>query len=275
MSPLGGERAAPDAAAPAAAPGAAPYLVNNPSNTTCGASESDSTWRWSKQQFKIRRLVADRLTYWQSHGYEVHWVTVSSPYGPCERTLREDFEELRRRVVRRVGLGALEYVCVETSEGNGVLHIVWAIKTDKKRAFFVSYGWLSETWAEIRGAWNVSISRVKVSNGDRRRLTRYIVCQYCGGQSGLVRVSQSRLGIPLAKMRAALLRAMRGCTERYEMMKACSDRHPKEENVNWGKLMGQWFFLSLRRAWNDLVATGQCWFFERDFVWFAGKLCEV
>lgn len=81
--------AAAGANAPASA--AAPYLDINPSNTISGASEGELPKKWTPQQFKIRALFSDRLAYWQTHGFEVHWVTLSSPFGPCRRTLREDF----------------------------------------------------------------------------------------------------------------------------------------------------------------------------------------
>ena len=105
--------------------------------------------------------------------------------------------------------------------------------------------------------------------------TRYIVAQYCGGQSALVRVFQSRLGVPLAKMRSALFRVLRADTGRFAMMRSCADAFPKGAVFDAGKLLGEWFKLTWRRAWGELVMFGECELFERHFVWFAGDLQEV
>lgn len=270
----------PSGGAPASAEGAsASYLVTKVIDRTSEASCEQLPTRWTPLQFRVRRLFADRLSYWQHHSYEVHWVTLTSPDLPDMRAIREDYKELRKRIARKYGYEGLEYCSVETAEGNGVLHVCWAIPTGKVRAFFISYEWLSGQWAEIRGAWNVSIKRVQKSGKSRRCLTRYVVNQYAGGQCGIVRTSQSRLGVPLAKMRKALFAAIRASVNRYELMAACKESHRKtfgqDWAVDWGQLMRDWFRDSWRRAWRDLVETGECWFFKRRFVWFCGDLCEV
>jgi hypothetical protein len=185
-----------DPARGAAAPGF-PSLVNNPPNAKSEASEAKT---WSDQQCKIRRACIDRIRHWQSHGYEVLWVTLTSGVGAKEgdehrphKKLRRHMQELRRRVADRWGVPGIEYVCVETMEGNGVLHMLWAAKADRGQ-FYIPYKWLSREWEAIHGAWNVWVARVKEGKSSTRRLSWYIVSQYCGGQDGLVRLSQSRMG---------------------------------------------------------------------------------
>lgn len=83
---------------------------------------------WSRKQWLTRRAVLDRLNYWMAHGYQCLWVTLtSSPASPTDK-LRKDFQTLRKRMARQLGYERVEYVCVDTREGHGVLHIILAWK---------------------------------------------------------------------------------------------------------------------------------------------------
>jgi len=179
-----------------------------------GAGDANERPAWTKQQCRIRRRCLDRLRYWQGNGYQVLWATLTSapgsPNGPG--VLRASFQELLRSMSRRFGFRP-EYCCVETREGHGVLHILLAARRGgrgrRKRSFFIPQDWLSSEWLRIHGAWHVNIKRVRVSNGDRRRLSGYLVAQYCGDQSGLVRFSQSRGELSFEKARVWLRRLIR------------------------------------------------------------------
>lgn len=79
-----------------------------------------------------------------------------------------------------------EYTKVTTSEGvEGVFHIV----------FFGDYlpqKWLSDAWESLTGtAYRVHINAVQNSRGSEKRLTNYVVNQYCSGQSEYIRFSDS------------------------------------------------------------------------------------
>ena len=153
---------------------------------------------WTRKQRGIRQAVIDRLRYWQGNGHVVRWVTLTSSPASGGR-LRADFQALKKRIEHRFGY-QFEYACVDTREGHGVLHMLWALRGD---SFFVPFRWLQETWKELHGAWHVNIKDVGRGDSDARRLSRYIVAQYCGGQVGLVRFSQSRCAVPLGAMRRA------------------------------------------------------------------------
>jgi hypothetical protein len=205
------------------------------------------------------------MRYWQSHGFEVLWVTLTSGIGVVPGRLRKDFDALRKRIGHRWGFNPLQYVCIETSEGNGVLHMLWAYKASKG-AFYVPYNWLSDAWEELHGARQVWVARVGDGDSDRRRLSRYVVTQYCGGQDALVRVSQSRVGISLGNMRRAWASAARECFERYEQYQLVG------AGLQWdvarlGRVCSQWFWHSYRRAWDELVTFGDCDFFGVRFVY--------
>lgn len=115
-----------DAPAGAPAPGgaAAPLL-----DIGCGnVPHKEPRKPWTRKQWLTRRTVLDRLNHWQAHGYQCLWVTLtSSPSSPVAQ-LRRDFQALRKRMARQLDYEGVEYVCVDTREGHGVLHMILAWK---------------------------------------------------------------------------------------------------------------------------------------------------
>jgi hypothetical protein len=89
--------------------------------------------------------------------------------------------------IRRV-YGTFEFFAAWTSEGNGVIHVL----------FFGSYmerDTLSEWWSELHaGSWDVDIrSTLHDIDGESvKRLAGYCVAQYVGSQSMLIRSSYSK-----------------------------------------------------------------------------------
>lgn len=117
------ERNAP-AGAPAPGGAAAPLL-----DIGCGnVPQYEPRKRWSRKQWVTRRTTLDRLNYWQANGYQCLWVTLtSSPSSPLAR-LRKDLQILRKRMARQLDYDKVAYICVDTREGHGVLHIIFAWK---------------------------------------------------------------------------------------------------------------------------------------------------
>lgn len=227
---------------------------------------------WRKKQWTTRRAVLDRLRYWQSDGYQCLWVTLtSSPSSPAER-LRADFQALRKRVGRELGFWTMEYVCVDTREGHGVLHMIWAWKDrvqNKRGSFYVPFEWLQASWKSIHGAFHVNVKRIGGEDQDARRLSRYIVAQYCGDQNALVRLSQSRAAVPLTKMRARLLRAVKDLPERFEAGQVLSRALHGEE---FSRAFNQLLWKSFHESWSDLVRYRSCDVFGVKLVWIDGEL---
>lgn len=238
---------------------------------------TNSISEWTDKQKRVRRATSDRLGYWQGRGYQCLWVTLSSsPDSP--KRLRDSFEELRVRVRRQLKF-KFEYVCVETSEGHGVLHMIWAWKDPRRgrrASFFIPQDWLASTWLSIHGAHQVWVARIGRSAGDRRRLSRYIVSQYCGGQAALVRVSQSRLAVSLVALRRMLVRSLRDCDERARngglLYAVCRRADGSVDFRELGQLMNEWFFIQYRRAWSELLEKSSCLAFGVRWVFFAGRL---
>lgn len=79
---------------------------------------------WNKQQWKIRRDILDRLRCWQAQGYQCLWVTLTSSPDSEGEVIRRRFQVLRKRLWRQLGFHPIEYVCVDTREGHGVLHMI-------------------------------------------------------------------------------------------------------------------------------------------------------
>jgi hypothetical protein len=131
------------------------------------------------------------LTYWQTHGYMVIWVMLSSAHPGGLETLTRHFQRLREAIERKLKFEGLEFLAVKTREGHGVIHGFLAWKGD--RLFFVPQRWLSQTWERIHGAPVVWVAAVKRGGADRRRLSKYLVSQYLAEQNALVRLSSSSM----------------------------------------------------------------------------------
>jgi hypothetical protein len=236
-----------------------------------------SHWRpsWSRTQWTIRRTVLDRLRYWQVQDYECLWVTLTSAPTSSATELRKHFQVLRKRIIRELDFPHLEYVCVDTREGHGVLHMIWACKLPEghwRLRFRVDFQWLQEAWKDIHGAFHVNIKRIGGQDHDARRLSRYIVAQYCGDQNALVRLSQSKTDFSFSKARNALLQALRGLPERYEFLQRLSGSLSGED---FSRAANQFLRLHFRQAWDELVRARSCAAYGVQFVWADGALQRV
>lgn len=193
QEPLSSESAA-QSAPRSGAPASAPLLDKGDGNVPGNTPRTS----WNRKQWMTRRAVMDRLRYWQANGYQCLWVTLTSSPRSSAKRLRSDFQALRKRIAREFGFQGVEYVCVDTREGHGVLHMIWAWKDPdarKKASFFVPFPWLQKSWSSLHGAFHVNVKRIGGADRDARALSRYIVAQYCGDQKALVRISQSRAAV--------------------------------------------------------------------------------
>jgi hypothetical protein len=242
-----------------------------------GDTNVPNHWRptWNRNQWKIRRAVLDRLRYWQAHEYECLWVTLTSAPTSSAEQLRKHFQVLRKRIIRELDFPHLEYVCVDTREGHGVLHMIWACKLPHGHwqiTFRVDFKWLQDAWKEIHGAFHVNIKRVRDQDHDARRLSRYLVAQYCGGQNALVRLSQSKADFSFSKARASLLKALRGLPERFEFLQPLARSTQGEE---FTRLANQFLRIHFRQAWDELVHGRICQAYGVQFAWVDGALVRV
>jgi len=90
--------------------------------------------------------------------------------------LVNDCRILFKRITRKYG--QVEFFKVRTSEGNGVLHILY-------RGSFIPQSWLSSMWSDIHQSPNVWITEAC------KRHIPYVINQYLAGQSQFERYSSS------------------------------------------------------------------------------------
>ena len=201
---------------------------------------------WTKQQ----RRIFQRLTSWcyeaKSRNCQLSRVDLTTAIGGPAHLLRRHLQELRRRVERDLDYKGIETFVVETSEGNGVLHMVWAWVGD--RQFIIDQKWLSEQWATIHGAPIVYIRWMNLAKDSIRRVGRYFAVQYLSDQRGaLVRMSWSwkRSRFAIGKAWKFMCRALWQINRHRQ---ACDWRHPQPDLP----------FSDLLIAWENLLDRGWC-----------------
>ncbi len=115
-------------------------------------------------------------------GADLRFLTLtSSPVSP--RVVQKSLQILVKRIRRR--FGKFEYCGVRTSEGHGVIHLLY-------RGCFIAVAWIRHVWYEIHRAFEVWITFVEDRKGGIGGISRYMVTQYMSNQSGYVRGSCSR-----------------------------------------------------------------------------------
>lgn len=104
------------------------------------------------------------------------------------RSVKKSFDILRKRIERAEpfytkgkkkgqfkdgfqGFRFNKYFCLRTSEGNGVLHIVY-------HGNYIPQSWLSRTWEQIHGAFIVNIKMVYTKRKKVNGLVNYLITNY-------------------------------------------------------------------------------------------------
>lgn len=226
-------------------------------------TDKGSSGGWTRQQ----RRVFQRLISWcyeaKSRGCQLSRVDLTTGPGGAAPLLRKHLQELRRRVERELGYQGLEMFVVETSEGNGVLHMVWGWLGD--RSFIIEQRWLSEQWQKIHGAPVVWIRRMGLEKHDIRSVGRYFALQYLADQRGaLVRMSWSwrRSRFAIGKAWKFMCRSLRRINHERQ---ALDWRNPREE-VSFSELL---------IAWEKLLSVGWCTLGEVLFCVEGREVCEL
>ncbi|MBA7554265.1 hypothetical protein ES705_46878 [subsurface metagenome] len=91
----------------------------------------------------------------------------SGPGAPPQDEINASWQVLRKRIVRKWRI-KLEYWKLRTSEGNGVLHIIYS-------GPFIPQRWLSRNWAEIHNSPIVYIQKMRFK---KKRLVNYLMNHY-------------------------------------------------------------------------------------------------
>ena len=152
------------------------YLVTNPHN------QPTSTWN-SKQRRTFQRILAG-LKRARAQRKRIRIITLTSPPGHPRtvaggKLLATRFQILRKRIIRKWKC-SFEYIRIRTSEGFGVLHIIY-------KGAYIPHSWLKKQWSDIHGAEIVFIQALR----GQKRLARYLVSNYVAGHHTFMRQSWS------------------------------------------------------------------------------------
>ena len=209
-----------------------------------GTNRGKTKVEWSKAQKRCFQRVRSLFTYWSTHDYQLLWVMLSTAPGGDRSKLAYHHKRIRQQLERKLGYKGVQMFQVETSEGHGVLHIVWAWHGDQ--TFYVPQDWLSAEWERIHGAKIVWVSRIGGSKKDRDKVGRYMIAQYCGSQSGFVRFSWSWWSMDVA------------VSKNWESLKRLASVSFYDETARW-----HWrreYILPMSEvitAWESLLTDGE------------------
>lgn len=112
----------------------------------------------------------------------MRFMTLTSPIGGGRRWIKESFSALKKRIERATwrrdrfwGFKFNRYICFRTSEGNGVLHVIYWGR-------FIPQAWLSRVWQEIHGAFRVDIRACGTDRKKVNGLVGYLLTNYLKDQ---------------------------------------------------------------------------------------------
>lgn len=139
---------------------------------------------WSPKQKRTYQRLLSGIRRSQNGGHKLRILTLTSPPGSDQspwggRILARRWQVLRKRIQKRYG--RLEYFRLRTSEGNGVLHIVY-------RGPFIPHAFLKRNWYEVHGAQIVFIQALY---GKSKRIAGYLASHYLAGHRSFMRQSWS------------------------------------------------------------------------------------
>ena len=199
---------------------------------------------WSREQKRRYGQLLSWCREAQGRGCQLLRVDLTSAKVGDSELLGRHFQELRRRAERKFHY-TIEYYRIETREGFGVYHLIWAIKCE--RPVYIPQSWLSATWKEIHGAHRVWIKRMGGGKKDQNKVAKYLVSQYLAGQKAHVRIAWSwwRSKIALCKAWKSFRRLTGDC----DIAKP------------WGGLNWRVRLLSRQAklmAWESLLTLGWC-----------------
>lgn len=173
--------------------------VVSPSLVIYGQSRTKSTW--TRRQKRLYKNLSSWISVKKGEGAQILRVDLTS-IRENNYNLTGKLQKLRR-LIEKTFHYRIQYFKVETSEGNGVLHMIWAIK--HPAPVYISQQWLSDAWKQISGAYIVYICKLATrrqnKNGRQykfrtierhiRDIASYMATQYIADQSAIVRVSWS------------------------------------------------------------------------------------
>lgn len=128
---------------------------------------------WSPKARRWYQRLLSGVNHHQANGRRIRVMTLTtSPRGRAiSGDLNDSWEALRKRIGHRFKAAAFEYWKLRTSEGNGVLHVVYS-------GTYIPHSWLSRTWQEIHASPIVYIQELRRT---RKKLASYLMSHYLPG----------------------------------------------------------------------------------------------
>jgi hypothetical protein len=130
---------------------------------------------YTKKQCRAFQRLMSGLTVGKSRRERLRFMTLTSSPESKNRCLNADFRTLKMRILRKFHF-KMKYRKIRTSEGNGVLHIVF-------RGKYIPQEWLSEQWADIHKSPIVDIRSLHETRKGLTGIVFYLIGNYLSKQS--------------------------------------------------------------------------------------------
>jgi len=142
-------------------------LVREPTNLTARFSNSPQS-RWSPKARRWYQRLLSGVTHHQANRRRLRVITLTSSPEASGLDVNKSFQALKQRIRRRWSVTGFEYWKLKTSEGHGVLHIIF-------NGPWIPHSWLSRSWEEIHLSPIVYIQELRQR---RKRLISYLMTHY-------------------------------------------------------------------------------------------------
>lgn len=143
------------------------YLVRNLRNMP---SRSPGSGPWGPKARRWYQRILSGVTHHTANRRRLRVMTLTSSLDARDpAVLNDHFQILRKRILRRWPRSGFEYWKLRTSEGNGVLHIIYS-------GPYIPIAWLRQSWKEIHGgSYIVYLQQLR---GKRKRVVNYLIGHY-------------------------------------------------------------------------------------------------
>lgn len=124
--------------------------------------------RWTPKVRRWYHRILSGATHHQANGRILRVITLTTRPEARDRDLNADFQALKKRILRKWPC-RFDYWKLRTSEGHGVLHIVYS-------GIFIPVAWLKQAWAAVHGGSHIVY--IQKLRGNRKRVVNYLMGHY-------------------------------------------------------------------------------------------------
>ena len=124
--------------------------------------------RWTPKVRRWYQRLLSGATHHTSNGRVLRVITLTTAPSARDLELNSSFQVLKKRILRKWPC-RFDYWKLRTSEGNGVLHIIYS-------GIYIPVAWLKRNWREVHGgSYIVYIQKLR---GKRKRMVNYLMGHY-------------------------------------------------------------------------------------------------